>query len=259
MKRLALLLFVTFPLLAEPQRLIVEYAQRPRGLRVAREFTRVFHGAAVEVASEQEAEQLRNTPGVIAVYPDLQVVAHQSVGTAAPGRPRRPRAAGATPAGATQGSGITVAVIDSGIDHTHPALAGKVIGGWDFVNDDAHPMDDFRHGTHVAGIIAAQSAEMTGVAPGVKLLAYKVLNERGNGVSSDVIAAIERALADGADIANLSLGVIGHANDPVARAVENAVAAGMVVTVSAGNDGEFHRVSSPGVAESAITVGAIDG
>ena len=155
-----------------------------------------------------------------------------------------------------QGAGIVVAVIDTGIDRHHPALAGKVIGGYDFVNDDADPMDDHRHGTHVAGIIAASGGPMRGVAPGVSLLAYKVLDANGRGNVSDIVAAIERALADGADVMNLSLGAGGHPDDPMSRAVENAVAAGAVVCVAAGNAGRFHTIGSPGVAHSAITVGA---
>jgi hypothetical protein len=261
MKRLLLLLVVALPLAAAPHKVIVEYAERPRfeRVRVHREFTRAFRGAAIEVSSDADLARLKKLPGVIAVHPDLEVQAH-GVATAALGRRMNPPLT--TNA---NGAGITVAIIDSGIDYTHPALAGKVVGGWDFVNDDADAMDDFRHGTHVAGIIAAQSAQVTGVAPNVQLLAYKVLNARGSGLTSDVLAAIELAMdpngdgntSDHADIINMSLGSAGHAGDPSARAVDRAVAAGIVVVVSAGNDGEFHRVSSPAVAESAIAVGAI--
>jgi hypothetical protein len=116
----------------------------------------------------------------------------------------------------------------------------------------------------VAGIIAAESAQVTGVAPGVSLLAYKVLNAGGNGNASDIIAALERALdpnsdgstVDRADVANLSLGTRGHPDDPVSRAVENAIAHGMVVVVAAGNDGLNHMIGTPAGAASAITVGA---
>jgi hypothetical protein len=157
-----------------------------------------------------------------------------------------------------------VAVLDTGIDSTHPALAGKVIGGYDFVDDDADPMDDHGHGTHVAGIIAAEGGPMTGVAPGVRLLAYKVLNAEGRGTTSGVIMAIERALdpngdgdfSDRADVANLSLGDRGRPDSPLSRAVDLAVAEGMVVCVAAGNDGRFHHIGSPAGAARAITVGA---
>jgi hypothetical protein len=265
MKRFFVLLLLAFPLAAAPRKVIVEYAERPRfeiasaRVRVHREFTRAFRGAAVEVTSDADIERIKRLPGVIAVHPDTEVHAHGVIPSAVEGSPSLIRTH-------ANGAGVTVAVIDSGIDYTHPALAGKVIGGWDFVNDDADAMDDYRHGTHVAGIIAAQSSELTGIAPNVKLLAYKVLSSQGSGVTSDVIAAIERAMdpngdgdpSDRADIINLSLGSAGHAEDPSSRAVNRAVAAGIVVVVSAGNEGEFHRVSSPALAESAIAVGAVN-
>ena len=117
------------------------------------------------------------------------------------------------------GHGIVVAIIDTGIDYTHPDLGGcfgpgcRVMGGYDFINDDSDPMDDMGHGTHVAGIVGA-SGVSTGVAPDVSFLAYKVLNESGFGSFSGIIEAIERATDpgddpttdDGADVINLSLG-----------------------------------------------------
>jgi subtilisin family serine protease len=268
MKRLIVLLLLTLPLAAEPRRFIVEFTSaRSNGAKrlrteaaemaqVRREFSRAFNGAAVELQDGQSAEALARLPYVAAVYPDSAVIAFSDDAPA-----RHPRRRVASNAG---GDGIVVAVIDTGIDGTHPALAGKVIGGYDFVNDDTNPMDDHRHGTHVAGIIAAQSGEMTGIAPGVRLLAYKVLNHEGRGLTSDVIAALERALdpngdgdsSDRADVANLSLGDRGRPDDPLSRAVDNAVAAGMVVCVAAGNDETFHRIGSPAGAARAITVGA---
>lgn len=267
MKKLAVLLLLALPLTAAPRKVIVELAEHSqlRHARLQHTFDRVFRGGAVEVESDAEVEALRRTPGVLAVWPDAEVQAHAvTAGLTVSHLPWERLATNAT------GAGIRVAVIDSGIDYRHPALGGgigpgrKVVGGWDFVNDDADPVDDFRHGTHVAGIIAAQSAQMTGVAPGVSLLAYKVLDNRGSGLTSDVIAALDRAMdpnsdgdtSDRADIVNMSLGSPGHPDDPLSRAVERAVALGTVVVVSAGNEGEFHRVASPGVAESAITVGA---
>ena len=121
------------------------------------------------------------------------------------------------------GKGITVAIVDTGIDYTHPDLGGclgppcRVIGGYDFVNDDTDPMDDMGHGTHVAGIVGA-SGITTGVAPDVSFLAYKVLGASGSGSFSDVIAGIEKATDpdgdpntdDSADIINLSLGGGGN-------------------------------------------------
>ncbi|MBU0685116.1 MAG: S8 family serine peptidase, partial [Candidatus Thermoplasmatota archaeon] len=142
----------------------------------------------------------------------------------------------------------------------------KVIDGYDFYNHDSDPMDDNGHGTHVAGVIAG-SGGMTGVAPGASILAYKALGPDGSGSMSDVIVAIDRAIdpnqdgdtSDHADVISMSLGGKGQSDDPVCQAVENAVSAGVVVVVAAGNDGpSIGTVSSPGLAPDAITVGAVD-
>ncbi|MDQ3280591.1 MAG: S8 family serine peptidase [Acidobacteriota bacterium] len=173
---------------------------------------------------------------------------------------------------ATRGKGVVVAVIDTGIDYTHPALGGgigsayKVLGGYDFANQDSDPMDDVGHGTHVAGIIAANSDELTGVAPDASLLAYKCLGPRG-GTEDAVIAAVERTVdpdqngdpSDHADIANMSLGGMAQEDDPVAKAVENATRAGVLFCIASGNGGEYGNIPSPAIATSAITVGAVDG
>ena len=172
----------------------------------------------------------------------------------------------------TRGSGIIVAVIDTGIDYRHPALGGsfgsrgRVIGGWDFVNHDPDPIDDNGHGTHVAGIIGANGEGLTGVAPDVKFLAYKVLGVDGSGRDSDIISAIERAAdpnvdgnpSDHADVVNMSLGGPAAANDPVEQAVEGAAEAGVVFSIAAGNSGGYFSVGSPADAPSAIAVGASD-
>ncbi len=163
------------------------------------------------------------------------------------------------------GIGVTVAVIDTGIDYTHPLLAGPYLGGYDFYNDDPDPMDDNGHGTHVAGIVAAGGG--IGVAPGSRLLAYKALGADGSGLMSDVISAIQRALdpdnngdrSDHADVISMSLGGAGEPGDPVSLAVREAVNAGAVVVVAAGNEGPgMGTVASPGIAPEAITVGAVD-
>ena len=118
-----------------------------------------------------------------------------------------------------RGQGTSIAIIDTGIDYTHPNLGGcfgtgcKVIGGYDFANRDNDPMDDNGHGTHCAGI-AAGKGSLNGVAPDAKLYAYKVLDFNGGGDFSDVIAAIGRAMdpngdgnfSDRVDVISLSLG-----------------------------------------------------
>jgi subtilisin family serine protease len=172
----------------------------------------------------------------------------------------------------TRGRGVVVAVLDTGIDYNHPALGGafgpraRVIGGYDFVNKDGDPMDDNGHGTHVAGIIGANGDGLTGVAPEVSFLAYKVLSAGGSGSDSNIIAAIDRLVdpdqngdpSDHADVVNMSLGGPGGEDSPLSRAVNTATEAGVVFSIAAGNSGGYFNVGSPGNASAAITVGASD-
>ncbi len=131
-----------------------------------------------------------------------------------------------------------VAVIDSGVDFQHPDLSGRIIKGYDFINDDASPMDDYGQGTHVAGVIAAKLDNATGIA-GVansQVLAVKVLNARGLGTYFDVAQGI-RAAADNSSVRviNLSLGGI-MPGDTLYNAVDYAVnAKGKLVVAAAGN------------------------
>lgn len=173
-----------------------------------------------------------------------------------------------------EGSNIDVAIIDTGIDYTHPALGGcfgegcRVVDGYDFVNGDDDPIDDDGHGTHVAGIVGASSDTLRGVAPQVRLHAYKVLDNFGTGVSSDIIASLEYALDpdgnpdtdDKVDIINMSLGGPGASDDLLSTAVNNVVNSGIVVVVAAGNGGAYGDIAntSPASAEHAITVASSD-
>jgi hypothetical protein len=171
-----------------------------------------------------------------------------------------------------KGDSIKVAILDSGIDYMHPALGKgfgpgfKVIGGYDFVNKDNDPMDDNGHGTHVAGIVAANTDSIKGVAPNALLLAYKVLDASGSGLESTIIEGIERVVDmdnngiddDMVDIVNMSMGGIGNPNDALSVAVNNAVKIGVVFCISAGNSGSYTTIGSPGCAADAITVGSTD-
>lgn len=158
------------------------------------------------------------------------------------------------------GNGIKVAVIDTGVDYNHPDISGygpqgKVIGGYDFVENDNSPQDTNGHGTEVAGIIAA-NGKLKGIAPEAKILAYRV-SDTGNSVSSDLIVkAIEKAVSDGANVINLSLGV-NRTNDKIEDAINYAVGKGVTVVAAAGNSGpDFRTIGSPGKDPHAITVGA---
>ena len=172
----------------------------------------------------------------------------------------------------TRGAGVRIAIIDSGIDYRHHALGGgigagfKVAGGWDFVDNDADPLDTFGHGTHVAGIAAGKDGVFRGVAPDATLLAYRAIRDETGGTIANVIAAIERAVdpddnddpSDHADIINMSLGGSPHPDDPGITAVENATAAGVLVVIASGNTSIFGDVQAPGLSPSALTVGAAD-
>ncbi|MCS7093659.1 MAG: S8 family serine peptidase [Candidatus Aenigmarchaeota archaeon] len=238
-------------------------------INIKKEFKGVFNGLVVE-ANEDEIERIKKLPQVKEVHPDkeVRILVEDSivlVNATLVWQMNDSRNNSVT------GKGIKIAIIDTGIDYTHPDLGGcfcnsplnatcnetcKVIGGYDVVNNDTDPMDDHGHGTHVAGIAAANGI-IKGVAPEAKLLAYKVLNASGFGNVSSVIAGIERAVNDGADIISMSLGGPGDPDDILSRAVDSAVERGVVVVVAAGNDGpEAESISSPGTSRKAITVGA---
>lgn len=160
------------------------------------------------------------------------------------------------------GNGTLIAILDTGIDYSHADLGGcfgegcKVVGGYDFVNGDTDPMDDHGHGTHVA----ATAAGSQGVAPGADVLAYKVLDSEGYGWYSDIVAAIEAAVAAEADVISMSLGGGGTSDGPLATSVDWAVGQGVVVVSAAGNWGSwgYGTVGEPAASLRGIAVGATD-
>ena len=158
------------------------------------------------------------------------------------------------------GEGVKIAVIDTGVDFNHPDLLGwgpegKVVGGYNFIQDGELPMDNNGHGTQVAGVLAADG-QIKGIAPKAKILAYKV-SENGDDVSSDlIIKAIEKAIEDKADIINISLGV-NKTNSQIDSAVTKALEKGIFVVTAAGNDGPgYGTIGSPGRNFGSVTVGA---
>ena len=232
------------------------------------QYSVAYFGAAVTVPPAT-LERIRQLPYVRAVHRDVRM--HTMAGPVVDFGTNAAQRVNASSL-PTRGKGVVVAIIDTGIDYHHAALGGgfgpgfKVAGGYDFIGNDPDPMDDVGHGTHVAGILAADGAGLVGVAPDVTLIAYKVLGADGSGPTSGVIAAIERAVdpngdgnpGDHVDIINLSLGGPGDPSDPGAQAVDRAVAAGVVVCAAAGNEGRTLSISSPGAAKRAITVAAYD-
>ncbi len=162
------------------------------------------------------------------------------------------------------GKGVKVAVIDTGIDYRHPDLRKNYKGGYDVVDYDHDPMETMPsqgpstlHGTHVAGIIAA-NGKVKGVAPDAELYAYRALGPGGQGTTEQIIEAIDKAIDDGADIINLSLGNTVNGPDwPTSLALDRTVEKGIVAVTSNGNSGpKMWTVGSPGTSTKAISVGA---
>lgn len=162
------------------------------------------------------------------------------------------------------GKGVKVGVIDTGIDYTHHDLRQAYKGGKDLVDGDNDPMETKGtvdqttfHGTHVAGIIAA-NGNLQGVAPEAEIYAYRALGPGGAGDTEQVLLAIDAAIEDGVDVLNLSLGNNVNGPDlPISLALNKAVDLGIVAVTSSGNSGpDVWSVGSPGTTEKAISVGA---
>ncbi len=246
------------------------------GLRVVR----VLEGFVVLEGPLTDVAALRSVAGVEAISRDARVAPFMSVSAktmaADQAHLASPGLLGIGGYPAATGKGVGVAVIDSGIA-THPALNGKVVASVSFVTGDTSTNDAYGHGTHIAGIIAGQKTSVTplyqgGVAPGAHLVNVRVLGADGSGYTSDVIAGIQWTVANraryGIRVVNLSLGhptVEPCITDPLCLAVERAGGGGLVVVASAGNIGKgasgepvLASITTPGVAPSAITVGALN-
>ena len=182
-----------------------------------------------------------------------------------------------------RGKGVIVAVVDTGVDLTHPDLRENLVSGISFVNQvevedwdnpgqtllepfpNKGPIDDHGHGTHVAGTIAAamNGIGVVGAAPNAKIMPVKVLSHTRSGFGSDVASGIVWAVEHGAKVINLSLGVYGGSK-PVERAVRYALAKGVVVVAAMGNDREDSYLeygihpSYPAALPGVIAVGATD-
>ncbi|MCK1813896.1 S8 family serine peptidase [Streptomyces sp. XM4011] len=163
------------------------------------------------------------------------------------------------------GEGVTIAVLDTGVSEEHADLAGgKVVAAEDFA-DSGHTGDRDGHGTHVASTAAGTGAHSggtyTGVAPGADILNGKVLDDYGSGFESGIIAGMEWAVEQGADIINMSLGgSAGPAIDPMEEAVNRLSAeSDALFVIAAGNSGPLPgSIGSPGTADAALTIGAVD-
>ncbi|WP_328905568.1 S8 family serine peptidase [Streptomyces sp. NBC_00234] len=163
------------------------------------------------------------------------------------------------------GSGVKVAVLDTGVDDTHPDLADRIVESRSFVPGET-ARDGHGHGTHVASTIlgsgAASGGKYRGVAPGAHLVVGKVLSDAGSGSESSIIEGMDWAAHSGAKVVSMSLGGAEGADgtDPMSMAVNELTArTGVLFTIAAGNSGPAATtVGSPGAADAALTVGAVD-
>lgn len=238
-----------------------------RGLRsingdavaVAKTSVTGFWGTAVEAAPGGTARSL--TTGVEKVWLDGRVKATLDHSVSQIGAPAAQRAG-------HRGQGVKVAVLDTGIDAEHPDFAGAIVAERDFTGSASGADDRFGHGTHVASIItgsgAAANGRYQGVAPDAALINGKVLGDTGDGNDSGIIGGMEWAVEQGADVINMSLGspfAGDGSTDPMDAAVNRLTAqSGALFVISAGNWGPSDiTVASPGSADAALTVGAVDG
>jgi serine protease AprX len=247
-----------------------------RGAKTRRDHKSI--GAVTLQVNRSEIAALAADPDVLSVSIDARVRGEQKRTKTITPKPGMDAQALLTtlgvPAGLT-GRNVGVAVIDSGVATTADLTVAAHV---DFTTSGpiemSTPTDGYGHGTHVAGLIAGNgtlsAGKYVGVAPGVKLYSFKVLDSNGEGYTSDVIEAIDLATQypQYIQVINLSLGhpiFESPATDPLVLAVERAVAAGIVVVTSAGNHGYdkatgeigYAGVTSPGNAPSAITVGSM--
>lgn len=259
-----------------------------------RSFDVLFNGLSVDVSPAERAK-LARLPGVKALYP-VELIQAPKAERALQGleSPQMNTALAMTGADIVQGmgytgTGIKVGIIDTGIDIDHPNLGGngtpggtafpstRIPFGYDFVGDaynadpaspgynpipapDANPDDCGGHGTHVAGIVGSNGT-LTGVAPNVTLGAYRVFGCAGSTEADIMVAAMERALADGMQVVNQSIGsAFSWPEYPTAKAADRLVKAGVVMVASIGNSGTsgLYAAGAPGVGKHVIGVASYD-
>ncbi len=228
----------------------------------------IVNGFAADL-TEEEASALRGADGIRSVEPVVERYA-SDVSRVIGGQtlPYGISMIRATLAwNARNATAVNVVVIDTGVDYRHPELASSFRGGIDYINDDADPLDDNGHGTHVSGTILAKNDKkgVVGVAPGMNLSAIKVLNAQGKGSSETLIKAmqwiVDKKKADGGHwVANLSLGA-AEPSDLERDAFTKAVDEGIIVVAASGNastTATAAAVQFPAAYPGVIAVGAVN-
>ncbi|MFC7643908.1 S8 family serine peptidase [Streptosporangium lutulentum] len=288
----------------------VEQKVETEGGKVLATYTDSFNGIAATIPV-RSLPALQQAPGVVSVHPTRTFSRDNTAGVPYIGAPQAWQDLGKT------GTGVKVAIIDTGIDYTHSNFGGsgnqadfenndgaviepgtfptaKVVGGYDFVGDDydgsdptsmpkpdPDPLDCNGHGSHVAGSTAGFGVDAAGktyaspynatthtktfkigpgVAPKASLMAYRVFGCAGSASEEVIVSAMERALKDGANVVNMSLGSpFGRVDEPSAQAVRTLTRAGVTLVASASNSGpNAYITGAPAVAPTAISVAAID-
>ncbi|MFF3024416.1 S8 family serine peptidase [Gottfriedia sp. NPDC057948] len=283
-----------------------------KNYKINREYKNAFNGVSLKLPANK-VKSLLKSKAVKSIYSNATVQVEKPSSEATPSTEAASHGMAAENnflnvnklhAEGYTGKGIKVAVLDTGVDYNHPDISPAYKGyraqpgvdpktinpnsvkGWDFVDNDADPMEttyadwvkagkpnptnngsDYytEHGTHVSGTIVGQGKNDSdystiGIAPDADLYVYRVLGPGGNGATDGIVAGIEKAVADGMDVMNLSLGA--NYNDPLTPesiAINNAVLSGVTAVVAAGNSGSgMYTVGNPGNASLALTVGASD-
>ena len=261
-----------------------------------RTFDVLFNGVTVQATASNRAKIAR-LPGVKAMYP-VEIIAAPDPERSGPIAADLAAAINLTGAATAQAAGYTgknikVGIVDTGIDIDHPAFGGvgvpggnsfptaRVAAGYDFVGDnydssgsgsqlvpvpDSNPDDCNGHGTHVAGIVGGNGGGIKGVAPDVSFGAYRVFGCTGTTSSDVIIAALERAYADGMQVINQSLGSGRQwPQYPTAQASSRLAAKGVVMVASIGNNGPggsspdaLFAAGAPGVGDNVIGVASYD-
>jgi len=156
------------------------------------------------------------------------------------------------------GDGVTVGLIDTGLDYNHPEVAHVYLGGHDYVNNDTDPMDDHMHGTHVTGTIAAlrDGAGVVGVAPNIQMWVAKGFNAGGSGDYSDLIKCVEYVSLQGCDVVNNSWG--GGGSYTLKQAFAASQAAGVIHICASGNNFSLGGISAPARYDTTYAIGAME-
>lgn len=159
----------------------------------------------------------------------------------------------------TEGEGVTIAVLDTGCDLSHPDLVDNLLPGTNFVQPGKDPIDGLGHGTHVTGILVAENNEIgiVGVCPKAKVRPVKVLDNTGNGNMGNVAAGIRWATDQGVDFISMSLGAPFKVQE-VRKAIQYALSKGVVTFCAAGNAGSTKEIMYPANYPETIAIGAID-